>query len=103
MRLDRFLVHSRIFKRRTVARRWVEEGKVLREGGGSLKPSTPVREGMILWIAPPRALQVKILSLDPLNWEVHPLAVAFPRSPHAVPTPGTPLDRLIPEEEIPFL
>lgn len=86
-----------------VARRWVEEGKVVREGGGSLKPSTSVREGMVLWIAPPRALQVKILSLDPLKWETHPLSVPFPQTFHAASPPASPLDVLIPEEEIPYL
>jgi len=106
VRLDRFLVESRILKRRSLAKRWLDEGRILREGGQPLKPSTPVREGMVLWIGPPRALRVVITSLHPLRWEVGPLprdAWARAAGPAHSPAPVTPLDRLIPEEDVPFL
>jgi len=106
LRLDQFLVQSRIVKRRSLAKRWLEEGRILREGGHPLKPSTPVRSGLVLWIGPPRALRVEITSVHPLRWEVQPLSretlAALPGE-RGSQEQTSPLDRLIPEEEVPFL
>ncbi|MCF6191691.1 MAG: hypothetical protein L3J76_00960 [Candidatus Hydrothermae bacterium] len=106
MRLDRFLVESRIVKRRSLAKRWLEEGRILREGGQPLKPSTPVRAGLVLWIGHPRAMRVEITSVHPLRWEVQPLSretlTALPGG-RGSQERAVPLDRLIPEEDVPFL
>lgn len=69
MRLDKFLKVSRLIKRRTVAAKISDLGRVL-VNGNSAKPSKQLKEGDILTIEGNNPVKAKILKIPQGNISV---------------------------------